>query len=145
MGLHVVVCDDEAHIVRAIEMKLSKAGIPVKTARDGESGWKLISKHPPGAVVTDWQMPRLSGLELIKRIRSNETTKSVPVILLTAKGFELDEQELIKQFNVTKVLVKPFSPRELLKHVLQLLRNKSLYAGAVTPRPCELSSLTTFS
>jgi two-component system, OmpR family, alkaline phosphatase synthesis response regulator PhoP len=110
----LLLCDDELHIVCAAEIKLSRAGYTVRIARDGEEAWESILKDKPDAVVTDVQMPRCDGLELVRRIRGNAETKDLPVILLTAKGLEFDREAVIRQWNLVEVLSKPFSPRELV-------------------------------
>src|SRR5688572_1081422 len=100
----IVSCDDEAHITRAISMKLTKGGFRVETACDGQAGWEAICRERPDLVVTDYQMPRMDGLELCRTIRSNPETRDIPIILLTAKGFELDGKRLKEETGVTEIL-----------------------------------------
>jgi two-component system, OmpR family, alkaline phosphatase synthesis response regulator PhoP len=113
----LLLCDDEVHILRAAEFKLKKAGYQVSVAFDGQEGWEAIQHQMPDLVVTDYQMPRLDGLQLIARCREHEDTQHLPIILLTAKGMELDQQDLVGRFNLTAILSKPFSPRELQARV----------------------------
>jgi two-component system alkaline phosphatase synthesis response regulator PhoP len=121
MSTRLVVCDDEAHITRAISMKLSKAGYDVETAPDGQAAWEAIQRECPAMVITDCQMPRMGGLELCRRLREQPETANLPVILLTAKGFELNEAELKSELRLSHLMCKPFSPRELLKTVQETL------------------------
>lgn len=121
MSHHIHVCDDEPHIVLAVSLKFSKAGFRVTTDNNGQSAWESILRDPPELVITDLQMPRLDGLGLIKQMRSHPDLKNIPVILLTAKGFELDEEELRAEHGVQQVLCKPFSPRELVSVANSLL------------------------
>ena len=121
MTCRIHVCDDEPHIVLAVSLKLSKAGFQVTTANDGQAAWESIQREPPQLVITDLQMPRLDGLGLVQNIRANEELRDIPVILLTAKGFELDEEEMRLEYDVQHVLCKPFSPRELLSLSQSLL------------------------
>lgn len=121
MGARIVVCDDEAHIVRAVSMKLSKAGFDVETASDGQVAWEAIHREIPDLLVTDYQMPRLDGLSLCRRLREQTTTHDLPVILLTAKAFEIDHDEMKTDLGIAEIVLKPFSPRELLKIVRQIL------------------------
>ena len=114
MSHHIHVCDDEPHIVLAVSLKFSKAGFQVTSDNNGQSAWESILRDPPQLVITDLQMPLLDGLGLIKNMRSHPDLKDIPVILLTAKGFELDEDELRTEYGVQQVLCKPFSPRELV-------------------------------
>lgn len=121
MGQHILVCDDDAFITRAVRMKLEKAGYEVRTASDGQAGWEHATASTPLMVVTDYQMPRCDGLELCRRLRAHEPTAGLPVVLLTAKGFELDHERLMEETGVSRVLAKPFSPKELLDLVQELL------------------------
>ena len=121
MSHRIVVCDDEAHITRAISMKLTKAGFDVETAPDGQAGWEAVQREQPDMVITDYQMPRLDGIELSRRLQQDPATRSLPIILLTAKGFELDEEQLQAEAPSIRLFVKPFSPRELLDCVRELL------------------------
>lgn len=117
MTAQVLLCDDEIHILRAAEFKLARAGFRVRCANDGQEAWELIQAERPDVLVTDYQMPRLNGLELIQRLRSEPPTRDLPAIMLTAKGFEISPDELAQKWGVLAVLPKPFSPRELLRIV----------------------------
>ncbi len=121
MSQHIHVCDDEPHIVLAVSLKFSKAGFRVTSDNNGQAAWDSILRDPPHLVITDLQMPLLDGLGLIKNIRSHPDLKDIPVILLTAKGYELDEEELRVEYGVQQVLCKPFSPRELISIANSLL------------------------
>ena len=113
----VLLVDDEIHILRAAEFKLKRSGFDVSTAFDGEKAWEVIGQDMPDLVVTDVQMPRLSGIELVRRLRENPQTEHLPVIMLTAKGFELPRQELIAELRIIDIVAKPFSPRDLCRRV----------------------------
>src|SRR5687768_10162742 len=89
MSKRILLCDDELHILRAAEVKFKRAGYEVITATDGVEGWEKVGSAHPDIVVTDCQMPRLSGLGLAERIKSSPLTAGLPVIMLSAKGFEL--------------------------------------------------------
>ncbi len=115
MAKKVLLCDDEIHILRAAEIKLARAGYEVRIARDGQEGWELIQQDPPDVLVTDVQMPRVDGLELSRRVRNFPPTKDLPIVMLTAKGFELASREMLEEWRVSKILAKPFSPRELVR------------------------------
>jgi DNA-binding response OmpR family regulator len=121
MAKKVLICDDEPSILRAAEFKFQRAGYEVATATDGEEGWQLLLANPPDVVVTDCQMPRTDGIELARRIKQHEQTRSIPVLMLTAKGFELPADELREQYGVWEVVCKPFSPRELVERVERIL------------------------
>jgi len=124
MTRSILLCDDDVHILRAAEFKLRRAGYDVRTAGDGQEGWEMIQSQPPDLLVTDCQMPRLDGFGLTRRVRENPVTSDLPVLMLTAKGFELDHDAVAAQWNVTAVISKPFSPRELLKQVDAVLNQQ---------------------
>ena len=121
MGKRLLLCDDEIPILRAAEFKLKKAGYEVHIAPDGQAGWEIIERMHPDMVITDCQMPRMNGLQLVERIRSTPILQNLPVVMLTAKGFELRPEELAQKWNVLAVIPKPFSPRELLQLVDRIL------------------------
>ncbi len=117
MSKRVLLCDDEIHILRAAEFKIKRAGYGVRTAGDGEEAWQLIQDQVPDLLITDCQMPRLDGVRLVRRMRNDHRTANVPVLMLTAKGYELNHEDLASELDVIDVIAKPFSPRELLKRV----------------------------
>jgi len=121
MTKRILLCDDELHILRAAEFKFKRAGYEVVCANDGQEGWEQIENCRPDIVVTDCQMPRLSGLGLAERIRQTPETAGLPVIMLSAKGFELPSAELRSQFGIRYLMAKPFSPRELFARVEAIL------------------------
>ena len=121
MSKRILLCDDEIHILRAAEFKLKRAGFEVEIACDGEEGWQKILQNKPDILITDCQMPRLDGLGLIQRLRQHPETCDIPALMLTAKGFEINSEELAVKWNVLRVLAKPFSPRELLQIVTGVL------------------------
>ena len=117
MTAKILLCDDEIHILRAAEFKLTRAGFEVRCVTDGQQALEAIEQERPDILITDFQMPRLNGLELIERVRGNPQTSDLTVIVLTAKGFEVSPQEMAERWGVAAVLGKPFSPRELLRLV----------------------------
>lgn len=121
MNKRILFCDDEPHILRAAEFKFKRAGYEVLSASDGEEGWELVRQHLPHLVITDCQMPRLSGLGLAERINSHPATTGVPIIMLSGKGFELSAEVLLQEYGIVALLPKPFSPRDLLQRVEGLL------------------------
>jgi len=117
----ILLCDDEIHILRAAEFKLKRAGFDVQVASDGQEAWELIEARPPDILVTDYQMPRMDGLQLTQRVRENPNLGDLPILMLTAKGFEISHEELARKWNVRGVIAKPFSPRQLLQTVQKIL------------------------
>jgi DNA-binding response OmpR family regulator len=117
MGKKILLVDDETHILRAAEIKLSRSGYDVTCAQDGEQAWDLIQQTRPDILVTDLQMPRVDGFELSRRVRANPDTRDMPILVLTAKGFEMAHRDLAEAYGVVAILSKPFSPRELVRCV----------------------------
>ena len=126
MTKRILLCDDEAHILRAAEFKFKRAGYEVFCAFDGQEGWEQVLEHRPDIVVTDCQMPRLNGLQLAERIHTTPETSGLPVIMLSAKGFELSGVEIRERFGIRALLAKPFSPRELFQRVEATLSGEEL-------------------
>ena len=126
MTKRILLCDDEIHILRAAEFKLKKAGYEVITAGDGQEGWEAIQRQTPDVLITDCQMPRLDGRGLIEKVREEAGLYDLPIFMLTAKGFELSHEELKEKWNVTAVIAKPFSPRELLQRVEEVLQENAV-------------------
>ncbi len=122
MSKRVLLCDDEIQIIRAAEFKIKRAGYDVAIACDGQEGWEMIQQQRPDIVVTDCQMPRLDGLGLIEKLRGNPDTVDLPVLMLTGKGYELDQEYLFGTLKISELIPKPFSPRELLKSVEKTLQ-----------------------
>jgi two-component system alkaline phosphatase synthesis response regulator PhoP len=122
MAKRILLCDDEIHILRAAEFKLKRAGYDVQIASDGQHAWEAIQARRPDILITDCQMPRLDGFGLVGRLREDPETQHLPVLMLTAKGFEISHEELAEKWNIIAVIGKPFSPRELLESVNRILQ-----------------------
>ncbi len=121
----VLVADDEVHIVQVVAMKLRNNGFEVITADNGDEAYKLCCEEKPDIIVTDHQMPGLTGIELAEKIRGTPGIENIPVIILTARGFAIDDQQKEK-LNIAECLSKPFSPKELLNHVENILQNSTV-------------------
>jgi DNA-binding response OmpR family regulator len=125
MNAWILVCDDEAHIRHIIAHKLRGVGFNVVEARNGEEAMALLdpaAKEPvrPNLVITDFQMPMVTGLELCKALRVRRDTAKTPVLMLTARGYTLTDEDLA-QTNIRQVISKPFGVRQLLERVVTLL------------------------
>lgn len=122
MPHRILVVDDEAHIVQVLSLKLRNAGYDVVTASDGEEALDLALREPPHLVITDFQMPYMTGLELCKSLVAHTATARIPVLMLTARGHALDGTDLALG-NIQDVLSKPFSPRAVVEHVQRILHS----------------------
>ena len=117
---HVLVADDEAHIGRIIKIKMEQGPFRVSLAFDGQEAVDILEQEDPvDAVVLDLMMPRLSGLDVLERIRSTDRLREIPCIILTAAGQEEYEREARKS-GATAFLTKPFSPKKLYALIAQL-------------------------
>jgi two-component system, OmpR family, alkaline phosphatase synthesis response regulator PhoP len=125
MANKVLVADDEIHIIHVVAIKLRNNGYEVIAANNGAEAYDLACREKPDVVVTDYQMPLMTGIELITKLRENEQTKDIPVILLTARSFAVT-QEQQESLGVSSCLSKPFSPKELLKTIQDILYQRQL-------------------
>ena len=119
-GKTILVADDETHILHVVSLKLRNAGFNVLTARDGQEALELAQTEHPDLIITDYHMPHLSGLELCQRLKQDPATSSIPAIMLTARGYQLDPADT-QQSGILCMLSKPFSPRQLLTTVNEVL------------------------
>ena len=120
MTQRILVVDDESHILHVLSLKLGKAGYEVLTAVDGEEGLHMARETKPDLVITDIQMPYMTGLELSRELACDEITAAIPVLILTARGYALSIEDL-ETSNIREVLSKPFSPRSLIELVSSTL------------------------
>lgn len=119
----ILVVDDEVHIVQVVAIKLRNNGFDVVTAENGAEGLETAVREKPDLIVSDFQMPVLSGLEMIEQLRAKPETRDIPVIMLTARGFAVEEDKR-KQLRISACLSKPFSPREVLQTIEDVLSQK---------------------
>jgi len=116
----ILVADDETHILHVVSLKLRNAGFNVLTARDGQEALELAQTEHPDLIITDYHMPQLSGLELCQRLKQDPATSGIPAIMLTARGYHLEPHDT-QQSGILRMLSKPFSPRQLLSTVNEML------------------------
>jgi DNA-binding response OmpR family regulator len=117
---HVLVADDEPHIGRIIKMKLEQGPFKVSLAYDGEEALAFIdSDEQVDLALLDLMMPKLSGLDVLRKIREQEKFKSLPCIILTAGGDAKHERDALA-LGATHFLTKPFSPKKLYALVARL-------------------------
>ena len=124
-GKKVMVVDDEIHIIHVVAIKLRNNGYEVISAENGAEALELACKEKPDIIVTDFQMPIMTGLELVRKLRQNEMTKDIPVIMLTARGFAVEDKEK-EELQISELLSKPFSPKELLRSIEDILYQRTV-------------------
>ena len=126
----ILVCDDESHILNVVSLKLRNAGFRVLTADDGQEALEIALQERPDLIITDYHMPRLSGLELCRRLKVDPATAQIPTIMLTARGYHLEPHDT-EDSGIRRMLSKPFSPRQLLVTVNEVITSteSQLVAG----------------
>ena len=121
MTPYVLVVDDEADLLTLVRYNLERDGFEVGEAVDGEEAMLMIAERQPDLMLLDWMLPRLSGIEVCRRIRRSAETQNLPVIMLTARGEESDRVRGL-DCGADDYIVKPFSPSELAARVRAVLR-----------------------
>ncbi|MDQ6846668.1 MAG: response regulator [Candidatus Dormibacteraeota bacterium] len=111
-GPRVLIVEDDASLLRLLELRLSVDGYTTRTAADGVAALQELARWLPDVVLTDVMMPRLSGLSLCRAIRRDRRTATVPIILLTARCFDNDMQDVVDLGGVT-FMNKPFDAESL--------------------------------
>jgi two-component system phosphate regulon response regulator PhoB len=126
--MKVVIVEDEKDLAELLAFNLQKEGWQTVIALDGRSGLERIDAELPDLVILDLMLPELSGVEVCKLLRKQERTAAIPVIMVTAKGEEIDR---VVGFEVgaDDYLVKPFSTRELLLRIKAILRSTASAAS----------------
>ncbi len=120
-GERILVVDDEADILELVGFHLRQAGFSVETAQDGAEALASLRRNPPALLLLDVLLPDLTGTEILRVLRQDEATRLVPVILLTARGEEVD-RVVGFELGADDYVTKPFSPRELVLRVRAVLR-----------------------
>lgn len=116
----VLLVDDEPHITHILARKLTQLGAEVRTARNGVEGFETAVEFRPAIVLSDLQMPKADGLEMAIRLAEHESTAETPIIMISGRGFLLDDTRL-RQTRIVEVLEKPFSVRDVMELVAKQL------------------------
>lgn len=113
----ILVAEDDRVMSDVLRFTLEKAGYTVTIARNGNDAWLELLAHDFDFLVTDFQMPGRSGVELCREIRRQFPERELPVLLLSARGLELNAARLKDELAISEVLFKPFSPSELVQKI----------------------------
>jgi DNA-binding response OmpR family regulator len=116
----ILVCDDDELLVELLSHRFASRGFQVLVASDGGAAVELANKHQPDAIVLDMMMPVLDGQQVLRRLRSEGATASIPVVMLTARRQERDIVSALK-LGADDYLVKPFIPEELMSRLTRLM------------------------
>ena len=116
----VLLIEDEPNIIEAIRFILSRDGWRVDTHSDGKSAMDAVLRKCPDLIILDVMLPNKSGFDILSDLRSGDETKSIPVLMLTARGQKKD-RELADQLGVNRFMTKPFSNGEILAAVREMV------------------------
>ncbi len=137
MAANVLLVEDEPAIQELIAVNLTRAGHHVLKASDAEAAERMVREALPDLVLLDWMLPGMSGVEFARRLRADERTRNIPIIMLTARGEEQD-RVLGLETGADDYVTKPFSPRELVARIKAVLRRR---APQLTDDAVELGGL----
>jgi two-component system phosphate regulon response regulator PhoB len=124
MNGKIFIIEDETSIIKLVQHNLEKEGFIVSSSENGNEGLKQLKKFEPNLLLLDWMLPDLSGIEICKHIRKDNKFKTLPIIMLTAKGEEEDKIKGLES-GVDDYLTKPFSYKELLARIKAVLRRSN--------------------
>lgn len=117
----VIIAEDNRVLLDVIRFNFLRAGFDVRTATEGGQVLRMLEENSADLLVTDCQMPGMSGLELCAKIRSHVVYTNLPILFCTAKGLEI-EQQTLDQLRLPAVLCKPFSPRVLVERAIEMVQ-----------------------
>ena len=117
----ILIADDEPNQLELMDFNLTNAGFSIIKARNGKEAIELIENHSPDLIILDWMMPKMSGIDVCRTLRSRSETKQIPIIILSARSEDSDKS-LGLDTGADDYISKPFSPKELISRVKALLR-----------------------
>ena len=117
----ILLADDEPNQIELMKFNLEKEGFLVRSAHNGKQALDMIYEKKPSVLIADWMMPKMSGIELCRELRSNKDTKLLPIIMLSARSEDSDKS-LGLDTGADDYISKPFSPMELVSRVKALIR-----------------------
>ncbi|MBC8317324.1 MAG: response regulator [Desulfobulbaceae bacterium] len=123
MAKNVLVVDDEPNIVLSLKFLITQEGFEVRTAGSGEEALQALAEQVPDLILLDVMMPKPDGYEVCQKIRATPEWKDIPVIMLTAKGRDVEKEKGFAM-GADDYITKPFSTKELVSKVLDILKGK---------------------
>ncbi|MFQ5900845.1 MAG: response regulator, partial [Thermodesulfobacteriota bacterium] len=117
----ILIVEDDEDILNLLEYNLTKAGLKIMKARDGRHALKVAKGEMPDLILLDLMLPELDGIEVCKILKRDDSTGNIPVLMITAKGEEVDRVVGL-EIGAEDYIVKPFSPRELVLRVKAILK-----------------------
>lgn len=116
-AVRVLIVEDNSALANVLKFNLVRSGFDVTIARNGREAWDIVKSSPADLIITDHQMPEMSGIELCQKVRQHEKMQDIPIILVTAKQLELDIDHIRSELRITRTFSKPFSPAAIIKAV----------------------------
>lgn len=123
--IRILVADDYRVIQNVLRVSLERKGFTVTVAQDGGEAWHLLQAEDFDVVISDYQMPVMSGGELCCRMRQDQRLKHIPVLLLSAKALEVDAAQFRRELGVYAIIPKPFSARDVAATIEACLGDKT--------------------
>ena len=117
----VLIVDDEPDILKAVEFRVRKAGYQTVTAQDGPEGMEKARSEKPDLILLDYKLPGVSGVEVYKKLKSEDSLKDIPVVFITASKGNEDLKAEMEKIGAKNVLLKPYEPEELLSKIKELI------------------------
>lgn len=121
----ILIAEDNEVTSRVLRFNLERGGYEVRVAQDGQEALEFLAEQGADLLITDFQMPRLSGLELIAQLRESNPPSVIPIFLCSAKGLELDLDMLKAKYQIDQVFFKPFSPKAIIAAAHALFEQES--------------------
>jgi DNA-binding response OmpR family regulator len=119
MATRILITEDEPNIVESLTFILNRAGYDVSSVADGETAMQHLRSNPPDIMVLDVMLPKLNGFEVLKLVKSDPLLKSLPVLILTAKG-QTHDRQLAEEIGANAFVTKPFSNRDIIDQIQKL-------------------------
>lgn len=116
-AVRVLIVEDNSALANVLKFNLVRSGFEVTIARNGREAWDIVNNNPADLIITDHQMPEMSGIELCQKVRQHEKMQDIPIILVTAKQLELDIDHIRSELRITRTFSKPFSPAAIINAV----------------------------
>lgn len=119
MATRILITEDEPNIVESLTFILTRAGYDVSSVADGEAAMHRLRSNPPDIMVLDVMLPKMNGFEVLKLVKSDPLLKSLPVVILTAKG-QAHDRQLAQEIGTDAFVTKPFSNRDIIDQIRKL-------------------------
>lgn len=116
---HVLIAEDEPHIVESLSFILSREGFEVTSAADGEAAFQSLSDNRPDLMILDVMLPKMNGFDVLRQVRAHPRLHTLPVIMLTAKG-QAQDRRTAESIGANAFITKPFSNKDVVESVRRL-------------------------